>query len=103
MRSAVNLLSRRDTGLAKPVTAVIWAACVYGRLGEASFVEFMVAFRGVLEQGPSVSTRLKGNNPLAVVLRQASGGWWSGDRAGSLVSSLTSVFVPPTGDVQAGP
>jgi hypothetical protein len=74
MRSAVNLLSPRDTGLAKPVTTVIWAACAYGRLGEASFMEFMVAFRGVLEQGPSVTTRLKGHNEMARVLRQASGG-----------------------------
>jgi hypothetical protein len=72
MRSAVKLLSQRDAALVKLVTAVIWAACAYGRLGEASFVEFMVAFRGVLEQGPSVRDRLKGSNHTAVVLRQAS-------------------------------
>jgi hypothetical protein len=75
MRSAVNFLSPRETGLVKLVTAVIWAACAYGRLGEASFVEFMVAFRGVLAQGPSVTTKLKGHTSLARVLRQASG-WW---------------------------
>jgi hypothetical protein len=73
MRWAVNLLSPRDTALAKLVTAVIWAACAYGRLGEASFEEFMVAFRGVLEQGPSARDRLKGSNHMATVLRQASG------------------------------
>jgi hypothetical protein len=104
MRSAVNLLSQRDTGLAKTVTAVIWAACAYGRLGEASFVEFMVALRGVLEQGPSVTTRLKGDNHLATVLRQASQApcYWSVPRAWFLISA--AVFATPcAGDVQPGP
>jgi hypothetical protein len=71
--SAATGLLAHNHEPAKLATSVIWAASVYGRLGEASTVDFIRALHATLEeQSRSAFDSSRGHMHLAMMLRQAS-------------------------------
>lgn len=79
MESAMRFLSGRVIVL-PVVTSVLWAASVYDRLGEASTLEFIAAFRDLLRGSSGATLDLSGaSGVLSPTLPQVGQRiWWSG-------------------------
>jgi hypothetical protein len=68
--SAASELLPKDTEPALHATSFIWAASVYGRLGDASTVDFIRELCSAIERSRTARDACRAHQPLARALRQ---------------------------------